>query len=297
MGHTHVLSGVAGWLALGPPLLAAADGASHLAGADLPSVSPGGLAAGVLVAGGAAMWPDVDHPSATIARTYGPLWQPVARVAEALSGGHREGTHSLAFLALTAAGATAALWSPIATGALVGVFVGLCLAGLGAGPPPRRDDEEGNVVARVHVKAQRGDSAFLYGSPQSRAPRRRPRPSRTPLRFLKGYAVPVTVLAGLAAWGWAAANGTSGFWWLPVAVSLGCLLHDVGDWCTSSGVPWLWPARREWRGRRLKSRRYELGLFTTASRTERVRVTAGLVLLIAALLAWRSGLAGAVLQL
>lgn len=296
MGHTHVLSGVAGWLLLGQPLLAAAEGSAALAGADLPAPSPAALAAATLVAGGAAMWPDVDHPSATIARTYGPLWQPVARAVEALAGGHREATHSLAFVLLTAIGATAALWSPVATAALVGVFAGLCLAGLGAGPPPRREDEErrGRVVAEVHVRGQRGDSAFLHGPPASRAPRRRPRPSRTPLRFLRGYAIPATILAGLATWGWVRENGTGAFWWLPVAVVLGTVVHDLGDFCTRYGVPWLWPARMELRGGRLRSRRYELGWFATASRTERVQVTAGLVLVIAVLLAWRTGLWAAV---
>lgn len=28
---------------------------------------------------------------------------------------------------------------------------------------------------------------------------------------------------------------------MPVAVSLGCLVHVLGDWLTDSGVPLLWP--------------------------------------------------------
>jgi membrane-bound metal-dependent hydrolase YbcI (DUF457 family) len=32
-------------------------------------------------------------------------------------------------------------------------------------------------------------------------------------------------------------------WWLGIPVTLGCLAHDLGDACTRTGVPLLWPAR------------------------------------------------------
>ncbi|WP_233493671.1 metal-dependent hydrolase [Desertihabitans brevis] len=84
MGRTHALSGVAAYLAVatvpGSPLLAA----------------PGsGLLFGAVMAGGAAMLPDLDHPQASISRSLGPLTGVAARTVAALSGGHRQGTHSL----------------------------------------------------------------------------------------------------------------------------------------------------------------------------------------------------------
>lgn len=68
-----------------------------------------------------------------------------------------------------------------------------------------------------------------------------------------------------AATGW----GT-GWWWLGVAITVGCLTHDAGDMLTPGGVPILWPVK--WR--------VKLGLFTTGGIMERAIVPAGLVALI-----------------
>lgn len=83
-------------------------GRSHLATGLLASVStvvvvhPAPLAAGVLVAvgTGAALLPDLDHHSGTLARTYGPITGWTARLVAWLSGGHRHGTHSLIGIAV-----------------------------------------------------------------------------------------------------------------------------------------------------------------------------------------------------
>jgi membrane-bound metal-dependent hydrolase YbcI (DUF457 family) len=51
-------------------------------------------------------------------------------------------------------------------------------------------------------------------------------------------------LAGLR-WSWLA-----GWWWPGLPLGLGCLVHVLGDACTSSGVPLLWPfvsQGRRWR--------------------------------------------------
>jgi len=84
MGRTHAASGGLAFAASAPLL-------SGL-GVDL---SPVGLAVGVVAAAGAALLPDLDHPSSTVARALGPLSGALARVVAAISGGHRQGTHSL----------------------------------------------------------------------------------------------------------------------------------------------------------------------------------------------------------
>ena len=83
MGRTHAASGGLAFAASAPLL-------SGL-GVDL-SV---GLAVGVVAAAGAALLPDLDHPSSTVARALGPLSGALARMVAAVSGGHRQGTHSL----------------------------------------------------------------------------------------------------------------------------------------------------------------------------------------------------------
>ncbi|MEX2621923.1 MAG: metal-dependent hydrolase [Egibacteraceae bacterium] len=124
MGRSHALSGAAGWLALAPPLAAATD---------IP-MEPAGLAAGAVVTAGAALLPDLDHPSSTVARALGPVSQLLAVAIATLAGGHRQATHSLVFVAAVAAGVWAGMLSPakdvvaLATG---GLCVGLAIRALG----------------------------------------------------------------------------------------------------------------------------------------------------------------------
>lgn len=44
---------------------------------------------------GWALWPDIDEPNSTISRSLGGLSRSFSRVARKVSGGHRQGTHSL----------------------------------------------------------------------------------------------------------------------------------------------------------------------------------------------------------
>jgi membrane-bound metal-dependent hydrolase YbcI (DUF457 family) len=53
------------------------------------------VVAGALVTAGAALLPDVDHPSATIARSGGFVTHVVAAAASTAAGGHRKGMHSI----------------------------------------------------------------------------------------------------------------------------------------------------------------------------------------------------------
>lgn len=94
MGPTHLVVGGATFLFGVTPIMAATGHA----------LTPGQCAAGAVVAAGAAMLPDLDHPHATVSQSLGPVTRGISRVVSALAGGHRNGTHSLLGLAAVTAG-------------------------------------------------------------------------------------------------------------------------------------------------------------------------------------------------
>jgi membrane-bound metal-dependent hydrolase YbcI (DUF457 family) len=115
LGRTHALSGALAWAAV-------------CTSAPAVGVRPGWPAAilGLVSTAGAALLPDLDHPDATIAHTFGPVSKAAADLVHRLSGGHRHATHSLAFAVI----APLALWPLILIG---GYWVALpLLAVLGA---------------------------------------------------------------------------------------------------------------------------------------------------------------------
>ncbi|MEV6982777.1 metal-dependent hydrolase [Sphaerisporangium sp. NPDC051017] len=139
MGHTHALSGAAAWLLLAPALTAlpalggpAADLAPMVAGV----LSPGELIAGTLVCAGGAMLPDLDHPHATIAQTFGPVTWVLSKVVNWVSGGHRHATHSLAFAVAAGFGAYfLADRYPVGRDIVVILMIGLAVRAIGIGIP------------------------------------------------------------------------------------------------------------------------------------------------------------------
>jgi membrane-bound metal-dependent hydrolase YbcI (DUF457 family) len=66
------------------------------------TLSAADLAGCAVVGAGAAMLPDVDHPSATVAQSLGPVTHTLSRVVSKLFGGHRNGTHTIPFAILVA---------------------------------------------------------------------------------------------------------------------------------------------------------------------------------------------------
>lgn len=80
MSPTHSLSGAVLWLAAVP---------------FLGDQTPASVAVGAVCAAGAGLLPDLDHPSASPARAFGPASWLLARAVNAVSGGHRHATHSL----------------------------------------------------------------------------------------------------------------------------------------------------------------------------------------------------------
>ncbi|MBF4994602.1 metal-dependent hydrolase [Arthrobacter gandavensis] len=91
MGGHHAASGAAAWVAV-------ASTAPYAIG--LYPVSPLGVVSGALLTAGAALLPDLDHHSGTIANSLPPLTRILARITEQISGGHRRGTHSMLGLAV-----------------------------------------------------------------------------------------------------------------------------------------------------------------------------------------------------
>lgn len=87
MGVSHAVSGAAAWIAVTGTV-------PYLSSGALP-LDPVAVLAGSLVCAGAALLPDADHHSATIAQSVPVLGRLTARTVEAVSGGHRHGAHSL----------------------------------------------------------------------------------------------------------------------------------------------------------------------------------------------------------
>lgn len=93
MGSTHAQSATTAW--------AAATMASPIVGVH-PHWTV--VAFGTLACAGAGLLPDADHPSATIAHSFGPVSEYATKLIHRLSGGHRQATHSLLFAAACYAG-------------------------------------------------------------------------------------------------------------------------------------------------------------------------------------------------
>jgi membrane-bound metal-dependent hydrolase YbcI (DUF457 family) len=124
-GRNHALSGLLAWLAVAPP---AAEAMGH------PLALPV-VAAGALVTAGAAVLPDIDHPGSSASRTLGPVSQLTALGVAAVAGGHRQRTHSLAFVALAGgAAALAAAAGPGGAGVIAGLGAALAVRLIGPRP-------------------------------------------------------------------------------------------------------------------------------------------------------------------
>lgn len=112
MGPHHAACGAAAWVALTTrvhfdlsvitSLLPAQLGVGPLVfdlGWPLFDATPVGIVVGALVTAGAALLPDADHRSATIAQSLPPVSNAVCASVGAIAGGHRNGTHSLVGIA------------------------------------------------------------------------------------------------------------------------------------------------------------------------------------------------------
>lgn len=102
MGGHHAVSGAAAWFAV-------TSTAPFALG--LVPLADSSVLVGAFVTAGAALLPDIDHRSATIARSGGMVTWAVSTAASAASGGHRHGLHSLLAVAgFTLGAVSAARW-------------------------------------------------------------------------------------------------------------------------------------------------------------------------------------------
>ncbi|WP_460985786.1 metal-dependent hydrolase [Sinomonas halotolerans] len=123
MGAHHAACGAAAWVAvtthvhidLSPATVPLGLGpASFGLGWPLLEATPAGIVVGALVTAGAALLPDADHRSATIAQSLPPVSNALCTVVGKVSGGHRNGTHSLFGVAVfTALAWLAAQWTAV----------------------------------------------------------------------------------------------------------------------------------------------------------------------------------------
>jgi membrane-bound metal-dependent hydrolase YbcI (DUF457 family) len=137
------MTGAIAWLGLAPGLAAIPlfnESSRYIdTGIMATALTPVELIAGAIVCAGAAMLPDLDHPSATIAQTFGPVTWALSKAVNWLAGGHRGMTHSLVFA--LAAGIGVHLLAdayPIARDIIVVLLIGLALRAIGIGIPGKK---------------------------------------------------------------------------------------------------------------------------------------------------------------
>ncbi|GAB3910131.1 metal-dependent hydrolase [Kibdelosporangium lantanae] len=202
-GPTHAMTGLLVWSAT----------TALLPGHSIGELSPRAWVVGAVLATGAALLPDLDHPSSTVSRTFGSISQGVSSGINAVShgvyritrtkrdsnrdGGHRGLTHTLFFavvatLLTTAVVQTSQKWAlPV----LMFVFCGLAIRGI------------------LHKWDGKGDALVITV-----------------------LSVALTAICLLWTQQTAANAAACG-----VAVGLGCIAHYLGDAITEQGCPILWP--------------------------------------------------------
>ncbi len=234
LGRDHALSGAVAFAAFGPLL--------HVTGTH--------LAAGVAVAAGAGVLPDLDEPGSTVARTFGFLTGAFAWLVHQVSGGHRKGTHSLLGVTLVTVGSLAAgRWQMSARAA------------------------DGHLRLPWHMVPAALVLSLLFASG---------------FRALRvgghlGDAAGIAAAAVVTWQGWDVALATP--WRIPVltvCVVVGMLAHLAGDMCTHHGCPLLYPLSRQDFGLLPRQMR-----FTTNKLAEHWIVTP-LLLVALAWFAWRN---------
>lgn len=202
MGPTHAMSGVAAGLG-------AAAIATHYGYIDF------NVAETVVVAGitaGAALLPDIDHPSATLARTWGPVSTTISKIINKVSAGivnvtgnskdkkcsngHRTFTHTLLFAVIAAVLTYLAVATWETTAALV-IFY---------------------ILTSLAMQTLLRDKTRAMGPIVSNA------------------------IAGIATWSaYTMLPDTMNATLLAAVVFVGCVAHMIGDSVTVSGIPALAP--------------------------------------------------------
>lgn len=195
MGKSHAISGAAAWIALTTTTNYSVSASWIDLGVN-PHASRWAyfatLVVGAFVTAGAALLPDIDHPSSTISRAGGAATRAVSGVASVVSGGHRHGLHSL----LAVVGAmllTQFAFDNAHPGVVVAIVVALTA-----------------LTVKVLKLGRKGRIAVVGAG----------------------------LLCAASVFG--QSFGVS-FDWLPQAIGVGFLMHLVGDFMTTGGLPLVWP--------------------------------------------------------
>jgi membrane-bound metal-dependent hydrolase YbcI (DUF457 family) len=231
MGKGHAVSGAVVWLA----------GWSWPALAGMTRPHADVLVVGSLVAAGAALLPDFDHPESRLANAGGPVTKTMAHLFGYLGrnihhvtklpadrpdeDGHRTITHTFVFALLAGLlpAGTAKLGANLAAAlnrqthmsiwdALAGRFLTALL-----------------VFAFVKLGFAAARAAFPGRQKKVRVGSKGRRKWRKATLVALGCALTSYVLL------------PDRVWWLGVAITVGCVAHCLGDVITASGCPILWP--------------------------------------------------------
>ena len=158
-GHSHAASGALVWAVAAAAALPEKVIGIHLGTTD--------ILLGAFLCAGAALLPDLDHPSGTIAHFLGPVSHYFCRLVCWASGGHRHATHSLLFVALMFGGSWAGvhyLHRPF-TLALVFVLLSLAVRALRLCPPGTGIHSWGVVTLLAAAGTAMADS-WMSATPQ-----------------------------------------------------------------------------------------------------------------------------------
>ena len=185
-----MIVGAAGFAAADPLV-------SHLSGQPVTLTT---FVSGTVVASGWALWPDADTQNSTLGHSMGLASEGATNMIGKLFGGHRHGTHSLFFCALTTGIAMFALAQHTLTrmphhwvvtlGSLFGVVMAFTSLMLVL-----------RILGRITGR-QRLALALMF------------------------------IVIGVAL--------KPGTWWMPYAVGIGCLSHLLADWLTPEGIEPFW---------------------------------------------------------
>lgn len=194
MGAHHAISGAAAWVAI----TASAPGLTT----GLYPLTAVGVFTGAVVCAGAALLPDADHPSATIAQSVPGVGSAVTGAIGQLAGGHRKGLHSLLATLVILLVSVALGFVHIETEWFGELALGAGIATMAL-----------IAFAARALKLTRQDS-WLF-----------------PWVFGAAAALLILLFA------------PTEVAWLPLAVTVGFVVHLLGDALTVGGVPFLWPWR------------------------------------------------------
>lgn len=195
MGKGHATLGAAAWCMAAPAIVTATGN----------PITFGTLLLGAIPVTGASLIPDIDHPNGSIANSAGPITRTIAKGAALLSGGHREGTHTLPFFALVVGAAFLTVWAGNMWAALAWYFV---LSAFGAQALAK------SVLHKEFNKRWK---------------------KRTGI-FAKAYCWAFAAVATAGAIAVYGMQDTAAWWWLPWGVLIGHATHLLGDIMTTAGL-------------------------------------------------------------